>query len=434
MWRFIYSALLLAAWPWVRVRLWWRARREPAYGERISERFGHVPDAVPGGCVWFHTVSAGETIAAAPLVRELAESFPGLEFLVTTMTPTGSAQVRERLPVKIHHCYAPYDFPWAVRRFYRNVQPRLLVLMETELWPNLIREAKARRVPVLLVNARLSERSARGYARVGALTRDMLETLRWVACQYPDHARRFLALGAPADRVVVHGSVKFDATLPDDHRRRVEALRRRWALDDVPVWIAASTHAGEEAVALSVHRRLVTRFPGVRLILVPRHPARADEVAQLCRRCGLGCARQSRLEAEDPAAEVILGDTMGDLVYLYGLADVAFVGGSLSGTGGHNPIEAALSGVPVVMGPGVQNFAEVVEAFRRAGALTLAAGERELEAVVAGWLADPGLRAGLGRRAAEVVAANAGAGNRLRTLLECEIASASGESGPGCLA
>ncbi|HEX7034212.1 MAG TPA: lipid IV(A) 3-deoxy-D-manno-octulosonic acid transferase [Pseudomonadales bacterium] len=424
MWAFGYFVLLLLAWPWVVLRLHWRARREPAYGQRRAERFGRVPAGIPPGCIWFHTVSAGETIAAAPLIGRLAAAHPGLPFLVTTMTPTGSAQVRERLGERVHHCYAPYDFPWAVRRFYAAVRPRLVVLMETELWPNLIGAAAARGIPVLLVNARLSERSARGYARVGGLTRPMLERLAWIACQYPDHARRFEALGAPPERVRVHGSVKFDAALPGDHAERVAALRRRWGLGTSPIWIAASTHPGEEQAVLAAHERIAALVPGTRLILVPRHPPRADEVIALCAARGLRVGRQSRVEADDARAEVVVGDTMGELLYLYGAADVAFVGGSLVEVGGHNPIEPALCGVPMVMGPAVFNFEDVVRSFRDAGALEVVGDPEALARVVAGWLGDAERRADAGARARAVVAANKGAGARLEALLDEEIRSA----------
>jgi len=422
MWNLLYQSLLLLAWPWVHVRLYWRGRREPEYRQRIAERFGRVPaDIVPGG-IWFHTVSAGETIAAAPLIHELAEAFAEQAFLVTTMTPTGSAQVQSRLGERVQHCYAPYDFPWAVRRFYDRAQPRLLVLMETELWPNLIAEAWRRGVPVVLVNGRLSERSARGYGRLGSLTRTMLGRLEFVACQYPEHARRFAALGVPEDRLAVHGSVKFDAALPADHGHRVAALRGRFALGDEPVWIAASTHPGEETLVLSVHERLRSCHSGARLVLVPRHPRRAPEVAELVRARGWSLALQSVPDPDiDVSAGVIIGDTMGELLYLYALGDVAMVGGSFSGTGGHNPIEPALCGVPVIMGPSIFNFTDVVERFREADCLELAAHKNELTQVLERWLADSQARRNRGSRARQVIADNAGASRRLHTLLEEQI-------------
>jgi 3-deoxy-D-manno-octulosonic-acid transferase len=421
-WRALYPLLLIFAWPWAHWRLRRRARREPEYGERIAERFGYAPDSIPRGGIWFHTVSAGETIAAAPLIADLADAFPELPILVTTMTPTGSAQVVARLGHRVHHCYAPYDFPWAVRRFYDRLEPRLLVLMETELWPNLIAEASRRRVPALLVNARLSERSARGYRRLGRLTRDMLLRLRWVACQYPDHARRFVALGMPAERVLTLGSVKFDVSLPVDHEQHLLPLRARWGLSGAPVWIAGSTHAGEEAAVLAAHRWLRDRCPGVRLILVPRHPARTAEVVALCRQHGFSIARQSAPADDDAAADVLIGDTMGQLLYLYGLADAAFVGGSFAAVGGHNPIEPAVWGKPVLMGPNVHNFPDVVERFGAAGCLEIVADPDELGDMLERWLNDAPLRAALGEQARRIVAAERGATGRLRDLLAREMA------------
>lgn len=424
-WRALYRLLLFVAWPWVHVRLRWRGRSEPEYGRRIEERFGKVPAAVPVGCVWFHTVSAGEIIAAAPLIRRIADEFPDVDLLVTTMTPTGSAQVADRLGDRVAHCYAPYDFPTAVARFFSRVRPRLLILMETELWPNMLRCAELARVPALLVNARLSARSARGYGRVGALTRAMLESVRFVACQYPDHAERFLKLGTPPQRLGVFGSVKFDVRLPPDHRDRVASLRAAWRVEDRHVWIAGSTHPGEEAVVLEAHRNLLFRFPDALLILVPRHPNRRDEVGRLIDGVGLNWARMS--DGADLAdRQVILGDTMGELLYLYGLSQVAFLGGSLVSVGGHNPIEAAVCGQPVVMGPQTFNFPDVVAAFTDAGCLTLIADAQALGDVVAGYLEDPARCARDGKRAARVVADNTGATERLLTLLRDEVRAASG--------
>ena len=421
MWRFVYRLLLWLAYPWVHVRLRLRARHEPAYGERIPERFGRVPAAIPKGCIWFHTVSAGETIAAAPLIGDLAAAYPRLPFLVTTMTPTGSQQVAARLGARVHHCYAPYDFPAAVRRFFDAVEPRLLVLMETELWPNTIAEAAARGVPVLLVNARLSARSAAGYGRVGSLTRTVLGRLAFIACQYPDHAERFVALGAPADRVAALGSVKFDQALPADHAARVGALAGRWRLDGVPVWIAASTHPGEEAQVLAAHRRIREQLACARLILVPRHPARSADVVALCQAEGFSVACHSAPDAGAAGSDVILVDSMGVLLDYYALAGVAFVGGSLVPLGGHNPIEPALCGVPAVMGPEVFNFADVVAAFRAAGCLGRVDDADGLAAVVLELLQDPARRDALAALGRQVIADNIGATQRLQALLVRQI-------------
>ena len=419
-----YRLLLLLAYPWVRARLRWRARREPAYAERVPERFGYPPASLPSGSIWFHTVSAGETIAAVPIIETLAAEFPELPFLVTTMTPTGSAQVRARLGGQVAHCYAPYDFPRAVERFYAAAQPRMLLLMETELWPNLIAEAHRRGVPVLLINARLSERSARGYARIGSLTRDMLRQLTFIACQYPDHARRFLDLGAAPAQVSALGSIKFDVQLPADYKAEVKRLASLWGLGRRPVWIAGSTHAGEEAIVLSAHQRVLAHYPDACLLLVPRHPHRASEVASQVASSGLSVVLQSELDGAPLAScNVLIDDSMGRLQYLYGLAQVAFVGGSLVPLGGHNPIEPALCGQPLLMGPHGFNFSDVVAAFSDAGCLRIVADAEELAAQLTRWFANPAARAAEGAAARQVVADNAGASTRLLELLRAQIRS-----------
>ena len=426
-WRALYRLVLLLAWPFVHLRLRLRARREPEYGIRIAERFGRVPDDIPRGVIWFHTVSAGETIAAAPLIAALADEFTGVPFLVTTMTPTGSAQVQQRLGGRVSHCYAPYDFPHAVGRFYERVEPRLLVLMETELWPTLLAGARDREIPALLVNARLSERSARGYARIGGLSRPMLAGLCRIACQYPDHAARFRSLGADPARIDVLGNVKFDVTLPADHASRVSEMRVSWNLQDRPVWIAASTHEGEESLALEAHGLLCRQFPDALLILVPRHPSRAAAVARQVDAAGMAYRRTSLdldTGADGDRVAVVLGDRMGELLYLYGLADVALLGGSLVPVGGHNPIEAAVCGIPLLMGPQRFNFADVATAFEEADCLRTVTDVVSLAGALAACFADPERCHRNGARARQVVAQNAGATERLRVLLREQIRQA----------
>jgi 3-deoxy-D-manno-octulosonic-acid transferase len=452
MWFALYQLLLSLAYPLVRLRLRWRARVEPEYGDRVEERFGRVPAGVPAGVIWFHTVSAGETIAAAPIIAELTARYPDVPFLVTTMTPTGSEQVRMRLmagatlsdgdkeiephagadpqaaarPVArpVVHCYAPYDFPWVLGRFFDRVRPRLLVLMETELWPNLLARASREAVPVLLVNGRLSARSARGYRRLGALTRKMLQRLTVIACQYPAHAERFLALGAAEEKLKVLGSVKFDVRLPDDASERVEALRQRWGLRPRRVWIAGSTHPGEDELLLRAHLRVRQRLPEARLILVPRHPSRCGEILALCRSQGLRAARQSQSAPDDAAADVVVGDVMGQLIYLYGLSEVAFVGGSLVPAGGHNPIEPALWGQPLLIGQAHENFPDVVERFAEAGSLSVVSGVESLAVELIRYLNDTEARRLAGAAAREVVMKNRGASGRLLALLGAQIDAA----------
>jgi 3-deoxy-D-manno-octulosonic-acid transferase len=302
--------------------------------------------------------------------------------------------------------------------------------METELWPNLIDEAYRRGVPALLVNARLSQRSANGYARIGALTRSMLKQLRFIACQYPDHAERFLALGAARDRVSALGSVKFDVALPADHTARIAHLTSAWGLAQRPVWIAGSTHPGEEAIVLAAHQIVRRSCPDACLLLVPRHPVRAQEVARLITDAGFQSVRHSDLgegPTTEPIQEVLLADTMGQLLYLYGLSSVAFLGGSLVSVGGHNPIEAAICGQPLIMGPVTFNFPDVIAAFSDAGCLTLINNAEQLAAAVTASLTDPEATRRRGETARHVVTQNTGATARLQTLLRAEIRAATSQ-------
>ncbi len=397
--RLLYQVLLVLALPWVWVRLKVRARRQAAYGQRRQERFGRVPPGLSSGVIWFHTVSAGETNAAAPVIRAVQEHFPDDIFLVTTMTPTGSARVTSLLGDTVEHCYAPYDYPWAVARFLRRVRPRALVLMETELWPNLVEQTAASGASVYLVNARLSARSYRGYRRIGPLVRRMLGSIDGIVCQYEDTATRFRSLGA--ESVEVTGSVKFDAEMPPDGFGVGDP-----GFGDAPVWIAGSTHAGEEATVLDAHRQLRVRFPNIGLILVPRHPERAAGVAQLATQRGFSTGL---LSDRPKRVDVLVGDVMGTLAHLYPHAGVAFVGGSLDGTGGHNPIEAAVHGLPVLMGPTRQDVEEICGRFAAAGCLHPVTGADDIARTVGGLFADPLRRAREGELAMAAVDANRGA-------------------------
>ncbi|MDA1074567.1 MAG: lipid IV(A) 3-deoxy-D-manno-octulosonic acid transferase [Proteobacteria bacterium] len=416
MWQVAYQVLLFGFFPLVWLRLKWRARREPGYSERLEERFGHVAQSIRPRPIWFHTVSAGETIAAAPLIESLVEEFGSrAPFLVTTMTPTGSQQVLTRLAGKVDHCYAPYDFLPAVRRFYESVQPRLLILMETELWPNLIAEASRRGIPVLLVNARLSARSAKGYQRISGLTQPMLKRLSAIACQFPDHVRRFVAIGADPQTTQASGSVKFDISHPTDFDARREALKQAWSLAGRRVWIAGSTHPGEDELMIQAHLIVQQKYPDACLILVPRHPVRCDAVCSLVQRSGLSFARQS--DGATKPVDVIVGDTMGQLVYLYGLSDVAFLAGSFNDVGGHNPIEAAICGQPMIMGPQVFNFEEVVNAFEQADCLRRVSGAPELADELVNLFGNESVRRKKAQAALAVVNQNRGALLRVRDLL-----------------
>lgn len=369
--RTLYTLLFHLGLPLVAIRLWLRARKAPAYAKRIGERFAlNMPAMQPGG-IWVHAVSVGESIAAAPMIRALLQRYPQLPITVTCMTPTGSERIQALFAdePRIQHCYLPYDLPWAAARFLERVQPKLAVIMETELWPNHIHQCAKRGIPVALANARLSARSAKGYARFAKLTRPMLEEMSLIAAQTETEAERFRQLGARSECVQVTGSIKFDLTIDPQLLIKARALREQWQALERPVWIAASTHEGEDAIVLAAHRQLLASYPNALLILVPRHPERFNAVFALCQSEGFDTVRRSAATPVSAQTQVLLGDTMGELLFLYALADSAFVGGSLVANGGHNLLEPAALSKPVLSGPHLFNFLEIAALLRDAGAL-----------------------------------------------------------------
>ncbi|MBV2133609.1 lipid IV(A) 3-deoxy-D-manno-octulosonic acid transferase [Pseudomonas sp. MAP12] len=371
--RALYTLLLHLALPLIALRLYLRGRQAPAYRQRIAERFAFQLPPLKRGGFWVHAVSVGESIAAAPMIRALRERHPELPITVTCMTPTGSERIRALFGDQVQHCYLPYDLPWAAARFLDRLQPKLAVIMETELWPNHIHQCARRGIPTVLANARLSEKSARGYARFKGLTRPMLAEMSWIAAQTEAEAERFRQLGARPECVSVTGSIKFDLTIDPELKPRAQALRSSWGAEKRPVWIAASTHAGEDEIILAAHRQLLAEHSDSLLVLVPRHPERFEAVHVLCQREGFATVRRSSGSAVGEGIQVLLGDTMGELLFLYALADVAFVGGSLVPAGGHNLLEPAALGVPVLSGPHLFNFLEIAAQLRGAGALVVVA-------------------------------------------------------------
>ena len=414
--RGLYSAGFYLALPAIFIRLYWRGRKEPEYRQRWAERFGFI-DPVPQGCIWVHAVSLGETRAAVPLIRALQERYPGKPLLVTTMTPTGSQQVRDSFGTRVFHVYLPYDLPAAVQRFLQHTQPCIGIIMETELWPNVLQACHTAGVPVVIANARLSARSSRGYKRIGKLIRPVLRTITLVAAQTQADADRFMALGAAPANIKVTGNVKYDLSLPEGLERSGQDTR--WALfGPRPVWIAASTHPGEDELILEAFKSLREVFPELVLILVPRHPQRFDEVFELCQKRRFNTLRRSRADKSSADTEIYLGDSMGELLLLYAMADVAFVGGSLVPTGGHNVLEPALLGVPVVFGPHMFNFSEAARHLLDADGARQVQTIQHLTDILHTLLSDPRLRQSMGGKARQAVSANRGALARLFALLE----------------
>jgi 3-deoxy-D-manno-octulosonic-acid transferase len=415
--RTLYTLLWVIALPLALARLLWRSRRVPSYRERWEERLGRFAPPPQTGGVWVHAVSVGEVQAAQPLVRRLLANPAALPLTVTTTTPTGSARVAELFGDQVFHVYFPFDLPWAVDGFLDRVQPRLLVLVETEIWPNLLGACARRGIPTLLANGRLSARSAAGYARLGSFTRETFAAIGGVAAQSAADAERFVALGAPLGRVRVTGSMKFDQRLRRSVAEQSEVLRREWGADR-PVWVAASTHEGEDEQVLAAHAQVREALPDALLVLVPRHPERFDRVAGLVRRRGLPLVRRTERATVGPDTAVFLGDTMGELSMFFGAADAAFVGGSLVDIGGHNVLEPAALGLPVAFGPHMHNFAAIAGMLLDAEAALQVRNAAALAQLMTRWLGDASLRTRLGENGRKVVESNRGALDRTLEMVD----------------
>jgi len=412
--RAIYTVIFYLFLPIIVVRLLWRSRKAPAYRQRILERFGYVAP-LEGPLLWVHAVSVGEVLAARPLIQRLRQRYPQHTIVVTTMTPTGADRVADIKGVQ--HRYAPYDTPGAVGRFLKRINPQQLFIMETEIWPNMLHQCRARDIPSLLVNARMSARSARGYARFAPLVRQALGNLSHIAAQTEADRERLIGLGADPERVTVTGSIKFDFEPPADIQQQGVTLRQQWG-SQRPVWIAASTHQGEDEQVLQAFEQVKKAVPDALLILVPRHPERFQQVAELCRSRGYQAVLRSEQRAGDESTDIFLGDTMGELMLFYAAADLAFVGGSLVPTGGHNLLEPASLGLPVLTGPHMFNFAEIHRLLQQADASIEVSNPKQLAQQVINLLNNPQRLKQMGENGLRLVQQNRGALDRVLALLE----------------
>ena len=419
--RTLYSLLLYLAVPVIAVRLWLRSRKAPAYAKRIAERFAiSLPELKQGG-IWLHAVSVGESIAAAPVVKALQQLYPDLPITVTCMTPTGSERIQSLFGDSVQHCYLPYDLPICSRQFFKRLKPRLAIVMETELWPNHINQCARLNVPVLLANGRLSARSARGYGRFPKLVAPMLKQLNVLAVQTHTEAQRFIDLGARPEAVTVTGSIKYDLRVDAALPEQAQALREQWHASQRPIWIAASTHEGEDALILAAHQQLLAQFPTALLILVPRHPERFETVYSLCVQQGLQVQRRSTQAAVSAEHQILLGDTMGELLFLYALADVALVAGSLIEHGGHNMLEPIALAKPTLTGPHYFNFLEIAEQLLEAGGLREVADTHALTHAVAELWSNPEQAQTMCAAAQQVLQRNQGALQRLLDSIEAQL-------------
>ncbi|TDN48512.1 3-deoxy-D-manno-octulosonic-acid transferase [Buttiauxella sp. JUb87] len=413
----LYTALFYLIQPFVWLRLLLRSRKAPAYRKRWAERYGYCRGKVVPDGILLHSVSVGETLAAIPLVRALRHRYPTIPITVTTMTPTGSERALSAFGQNVHHVYLPYDLPCAMKRFFNTVRPKLVIVMETELWPNMINELHQRKIPLVIANARLSARSAKGYKKLGNFTRRLMSKITLIAAQNEEDGGRFIELGLKRSQLTVTGSLKFDISVTPELAARAITLRRQWA-PHRKVWIATSTHDGEESIILDAHRQLLAKFPDLLLILVPRHPERFKDARDMAQKAGFSYIMRSSGEKPSNSTQVVIGDTMGELMMLYGIADLAFVGGSLVERGGHNPLEPSAHAIPVLMGPHTFNFKDICAKLQSADGLITVTDAASLVNEITTLLTDEDYRLYYGRHAVEVLHQNQGALQRLLQLLQ----------------
>ena len=408
--RHLYSIVLYCLVPIALMRLFWRSLRNRAHIGRIQERFGIVEPTGDSRVIWIHAVSVGEVRATVPLVQALSEKHPDYRILMTTMTLTGSAQVRELFDERVDHCYVPYDLRPAVNRFLARKYPAIAIIMETEIWPNLFFCCARQGIPIVIANARLSSVSARGYKKFYGLVQETLSKVSRIGAQSRLDVANLLTIGAPADRTLFTGSIKFEFVLSASLTEAADSLRHLWGNNRM-VWLAASTHEGEDEIILKSFGKLKEQFPELLLVLVPRHPERFTSVHRLCRKSGfsnveLRSENQGSISAD---TDILLGDTMGELQLFYAAATVAFVGGSLVNTGGHNILESAAVGTPAVFGPYMFNFLEISEMALASGAARQVRSKEELIEVIANFLAQPNQRHEAGEAGKRLVRENRGA-------------------------
>lgn len=370
-------------------RTLWRSIKEPLHRERLGERLGFVPQRPSTRpCIWLHAVSVGETIAAKPLIEALLSTYPDHDVWITSTTLTGSQTVQRLFKDRVLSSYMPYDLPDAIARFLKRVKPNLVLIMETELWPNLYSQCAKNNIPLALLNARLSPKSFKGYQKLKVLSQPTLQKISLIAARSVQDAEYFKLLGANTETVKVSGNIKFDLNLPTDLAESGKKFRNDWGLNKT-VWVAASTHSGEDEIILSVFTKLKVQFPDLLLILVPRHPERFNAVAELTQATSFIVVRRSTNQAFTGLTDIIIGDTMGELLKWYAAADIAFIGGSLIPKGGHNPLEAVALSVPVISGNQIHNFADIYPPLIEAGGAVLINDAQGLEQQMRIWLENP---------------------------------------------
>ena len=415
--RYLYTFAMFLVTPLLVLRLLARGVRSRPYHRRWLERFGIFDTPGITGSLWVHAVSVGEVNAAEPLIKALRRDYPNAPLVITTVTPTGTARVHQLFGDSVFHVYLPYDLPFSVNRFLKRIRPRLALIVETEIWPNLYFACRRRGIPLMIVNARLSERSMRGYKPLRSLARSALRCVQLIAAQSRTDAARYRLLGADPEQVLVTGNMKFDMPIPQDAVAAGAAMREHWG-PRRPVWMAASTHEGEELAVLEAHLKVLKRFPDALLVLAPRHPERFRLVENAVRSLGFTVATRSVDGVPLPVHQVCVIDAMGQLMPFFAATDVAFVGGSLVPIGGHNVLEPAALSVPVLVGPYTFNFEEITDSLIEQGGAERVPDADQLGPDVLQLLLDGGKREQMGQAAQRVFERERGAVQRIMQLID----------------
>lgn len=416
--RVIYSCLFYLIIPFILIRLIWRSLKASAYRYRWRERFALYNKNVPQNVIWFHAVSVGEAEALFPLAKLIQQHYPDATLLITTTTPTGSARVKAVMQDSVEHVYLPYDLPCAISRFMQCFKPKMAVIMETEIWPNLFAYCGKNNIPLYIINARLSEKSARGYQKLPALIVPALTHVKLIATQTQDDANRFSAIGAKTVNVL--GNIKFDVEVSAELIEQGLQLKTD-LFGGRFVWLIASTHKDEEAIFIEIYKELKTKIPELLLIIAPRHPERFGEVKKLCEQYQLAVVTRTSGEDCHPYTDVYLADTMGELKMLYAASDAAFVGGSMAPVGGHNILEAAAVGTPILFGPYMANFKEIAEGVLRQDAAIQCQNKNEIITAIISLHSDGAYRQALADKGRAFIRQNQGAIARILGILSQDI-------------
>lgn len=405
--RKIYTALLYLASPFIFLYLFFKTRKTRDYEKRWSELLGYAPSPIKSNGIWLHAVSLGELTAALPLIKAIKNEYPNDPLVVTTMTKSAAQRLQKEFNDTVTHIYVPLDFPSAARRFLQSTKPKLAIFMETELWPNRINACAEMKIPLFLANARISPNTFNSYARLTSLVTPMLQNFTRVIAQSESDAKRFQQLGMPASRITVAGNIKFDIEVPATIQAKAQDLRQHWKTR--PVWIAASTHEGEESIVLDAFKKIKQKIPSILLILVPRHSDRFTTVKNYCTEQGYNVALRTVGETDYSKTDIFIGNTTGELLLFYACSDIALVGGSLIPVGGHNLLEPASLGLPILVGPHVFNCRDIHQLLNDAKALINIDSSEQMATEIIRLFENKALMLDMGQNAKRVVEENRGA-------------------------